>query len=285
MAKPELTARVIRAAEAALANKQHVCLIDVLGGMGLLSWNSVAAWRKGRIGSLYESIQGSPAKIEDSIGAFRAWAFKKGLHPSETDYLRQTPAGPVHLQFSASGDPAIEAVFKTHFVSSSMPEKTRLRLQQKSSAAPQIVVFSVLRDTTCSGCGAGVGRGGLLLLDAERPLCLHCARLDSLVFLESGDATRTRRATKYSAKTAVVVRFSRSRGRYERVGALVEPAGLERAETELLADHSPTRRRVKSGRSSTSGTKSTPSPGPAGKSKNPSFGAGEAPVTGKYSSA
>jgi hypothetical protein len=41
---------------------------------------------------------------------------------------------------------------------------------------------------------------------------------------------------KYSSLSAVVVRFSRSRRRYERQGLLVEEAALERAETECLAD-------------------------------------------------
>src|SRR5579863_1703348 len=62
------------------------------------------------------------------------------------------------------------------------------------------------------------------------------ARLDDLEFLPSGDTALTRRATKYSGRVAVVVRFSRSRGRYERQGVLVETAGLEKAERECLED-------------------------------------------------
>jgi hypothetical protein len=46
----------------------------------------------------------------------------------------------------------------------------------------------------------------------------------------------TRRATKYSARTAVVVRFSRARKRYERQGILVEEAALEKAELECVED-------------------------------------------------
>jgi hypothetical protein len=46
----------------------------------------------------------------------------------------------------------------------------------------------------------------------------------------------TRRATKYSERTAVVVRFSRSRGRYERQGILAETAALARAEAECTED-------------------------------------------------
>jgi len=65
---------------------------------------------------------------------------------------------------------------------------------------------------------------------------MQCAELDHLVFLSSGDAALTRRARRGSGLSAVVVRFSRSRGRYERQGVLVEEAALEQAEAECLAD-------------------------------------------------
>jgi hypothetical protein len=64
---------------------------------------------------------------------------------------------------------------------------------------------------------------------------MECADPDHLEFLPSGDAALTRRSRKYSTLSAVVVRFSRARKRYERQGLLVEPAGLERAEEECLA--------------------------------------------------
>ena len=47
-------------------------------------------------------------------------------------------------------------------------------------------------------------------------LCMSCADMDHLVFLESGDAALTRRAKRASRLSAVVVRFSRARRRYER---------------------------------------------------------------------
>jgi hypothetical protein len=42
--------------------------------------------------------------------------------------------------------------------------------------------------------------------------------------------------TKYSGKSATVVRFSRSRGRYERQGILVETPAIEKAEAECTSD-------------------------------------------------
>ena len=51
---------------------------------------------------------------------------------------------------------------------------------------------------------------------------------DHLVFLARGDVALTRRAGKYSTLRAVVLRFSRSRKRYERQGILVEEGGIRK---------------------------------------------------------
>jgi hypothetical protein len=105
-----------------------------------------------------------------------------------------------------------------------------------SPKTDDIVVFEILRDSTCAECGKELARGQWLRLERERPLCLSCADLAHLVFLSRGDAALTRRASRYSALRAVVVRFSRTRGRYERQGLLVDEAALARAEQECLAD-------------------------------------------------
>jgi hypothetical protein len=100
----------------------------------------------------------------------------------------------------------------------------------------EIVVFWIVRDSVCAECGEELGKGRCLRMEKERPLCLRCADLDRLVFLERGDAALTRRASRYSTLRAVVVRFSRSRKRYERQGVLVEEQALVRAEQECLSD-------------------------------------------------
>jgi mRNA-degrading endonuclease HigB of HigAB toxin-antitoxin module len=53
-------------------------------------------------------------------------------------------------------------------------------------------------------------------------VCLQCAGLGDLEFLPAGNASLTRRAKAKSPRHAVVVRFSRSRGRHERQALLVE---------------------------------------------------------------
>ncbi len=83
----------------------------------------------------------------------------------------------------------------------------------------------------------------LLVVEGGAPRCLDCADLGHLVFLPRGDTALTRRSREESALSAVVVRFNRRKGRYERQGVLVEEAGLARAEERCLADAEARRRR------------------------------------------
>src|SRR5215475_4695716 len=107
-----------------------------------------------------------------------------------------------------------------------------------SKPSEDILVFSIVKDSKCSECGVELFRGSFLRMEKEKPLCMACADLDHLVFLPSGDAALTRRSRKHSKLSAVVVRFSRSRRRYERQGLLVESEALDRAEVECAADES-----------------------------------------------
>jgi hypothetical protein len=232
----ELRKRVIRAAEAALTLQKYVSPIDVLAGMGLVASTHVEAWQKGRIDFLERMIQANLKKISRSMAIFRQWAVEKGLKPSETHYVRRARTGTVDLQFSKSGDPAIEKSYRTHYVSPALSERKQQQITEKLNRAAQPVVFEILRDSRCSECGAELGRGSFLLMEAGQPLCLPCAGLDGLEYVPAGDAALTRRATKYSERTSVVVRFSQSRGRYERQGVLVENSALERAERECSSD-------------------------------------------------
>ena len=93
-------------------------------------------------------------------------------------------------------------------------------------------------------------RGGEPLLDlplfSDRAFSAGIAVNFALVFLPSGEAALTRRAKKASGLSAVVVRWSRTRKRYERQGLLVEEAALEQAEQQCLADEDArTRRRCR----------------------------------------
>lgn len=97
-------------------------------------------------------------------------------------------------------------------------------------------VFITTQNSTCDECGEKLGHHAWIRLSDNKAFCLSCADLDHLVFLPSGDAALTRRAGKYSTLSAVVLKWSRARKRYERQGLLVEESALQRAEQECLAD-------------------------------------------------
>jgi len=107
----------------------------------------------------------------------------------------------------------------------------------KQKSETEIKVFISHRDSKCDECGEELGTQAWIILEENKgALCLACADLDELVFLPTGDAALTRRSKKYSTLSAVVLKFSRARGRYERQGLLVEETALAKAEAECLAD-------------------------------------------------
>jgi hypothetical protein len=230
--KRRLEQRVARAAEAALAERDVVATIDVLVGLGWLSPRWVDAWRQGRVDCLEAGVDAGLGKVSSAMRLFRDWAERRGLEPSETaDVARSRDRA--QLRFSKSGDPAVERAYRTHWVSPTLSDTKRARLAERQSRPSELVVVSPISAWTCTACG---GNGDLLIMDAPGPLCMTCADMDHLVFLEAGDAALTRRAKRASRLSAVVVRFSRARRRYERQGTLVEEEALQRAEAECLTD-------------------------------------------------
>jgi hypothetical protein len=156
----------------------------------------------------------------------------KGLRPSETDYVARTP-GRQALRFGLGGDAGIERLYRTHLVSPELSERKRERVAEKARE-PELVVVSALRsDWTCHRCG---GSGAWLVMENEGPACLACVGLGDLELLPAGDALLTRRAKARSARHGVLVRFSKTRKRYERQGLLVEPRAWREAKDEIEAE-------------------------------------------------
>jgi hypothetical protein len=210
-----------------------VTAIDVLVGVGWLEPRTVDQWRQGRVDYLERATIASLGKTSTAMRCFRRWAQARGLKPSETAYVART-RDRRPLRFSKSGDPAIERAYRTHWVSPELSERKRGRLAERQSRPPELLVISPVKDFTCSACGRE--GGSWLMMEDSGPVCMSCADMDHLVFLPSGDTALTRRAKAASRLSAVVVRFSRARRRYERQGILVEEAALEQAEQECLAD-------------------------------------------------
>ena len=214
--------------------------IDVLVGLGWLQQRRVDEWRQGRVDYLERVVVINLGKISAAMRAFADWAQDKGLQPSETAYLaRGRERRP--LRFSKSGDPQIELAYRTHWVSPELSEAKRAKLIERQSRPPDLVVIWPSKEFTCTECGAL--SGGLLIMEDAGPVCMICAEMDHLVLVAAGDAALTRRAKAASRLSAVVVRFSRARRRYERQGLLVEAQALEHAEAQCLADEDARARR------------------------------------------
>jgi len=227
-----LERRVAMAAEETLGDRQYVCAIDVIVGLGWLSPRTVDAWRRGQLASLEDAMQVAPDRLAKALELVRDWAQDRGLHASEATYLARTRERRA-LRFSRSGDRDVEGAYRTHWLAPELSEEERARIVERESPPPELVAISPLNAWSCRGCGE---TGDLLVMEEPGPMCLSCVEMDHLLFLPAGNAALTRRARKASGLSAVVVRFSRSRRRYERQGILVEEHALDRAEAECLAD-------------------------------------------------
>ena len=225
--RKKLESRVASAAWTALQKQSYVSPIDVPCGMGWLDPSHLQRWRRGQLACLEHGVQANLSRVSEAMRLFRVWARNQGLNPSETVYLARIPGRPT-LRFSKSGDATIEKLYRTHWVSPELSSKKREALTKKTSAPPELIVIQPLEtDWKCHSCGA---TGNLLIMEPPGPSCLACAGLGSLVFLPAGDAALTRRAKAGSELHALVMRFSRTRKRYERQGILVLPEALENAQ-------------------------------------------------------
>lgn len=64
----------MRAAEAALAERNYVSAIDVLMGLGWLTPRAVDLWRQGRVVDLERVAQANLSKLSAAMAAFRRWS-------------------------------------------------------------------------------------------------------------------------------------------------------------------------------------------------------------------
>ncbi len=230
--RPPVQTRVEKAAERILLKNGHVCLIDVFGGLGWLASSTVDLWRQGRVEFLEGGIQVGHEKLARAVETFHVWAAARGLTATEDEYVAGTRDRHA-LRFTSSGDPELERRYKTRYLTPDLPERKRARIAEKTSKPPDLKVFEPHREWKCDTCGSAEG---YLFLERETALCVACADLDHLVFLPAGSATLSRRAKAASRLSAIVLRFNKRLGRYARLGVLVEPEALERAEEQCLGD-------------------------------------------------
>lgn len=230
--KRSLRQRVEAAAEAALGETKSVSPADVFCRIGWLPRSGLDGWRQARLASLDEAMDVTPARLAEALGELAGWARARGLVPSEIRYLAAN-RDRRPLRFTRAGEPATEAACRTHWLSPELSGARRSRMTERQSRAPDLIVLEAIREFTCAGCG---DTGPYLIMEDARTYCLTCTDMDHLVFVPAGNAALSRRAKSVSGLSAVVMRWSRTRRRYERQGILVEEDARERAEEQCLAD-------------------------------------------------
>ena len=120
--RSKLAGRVVKVAEAALAARHYVSPVDVLVGIGWLDPGAVERWRQGQIDYLERVVQTNLSRISEAIKLFRSWATAKGLVASETSYVARKPSRRT-LRFSKSGNPTIERLYRTHWLSGELSRR------------------------------------------------------------------------------------------------------------------------------------------------------------------
>ncbi|RJQ82361.1 DUF2293 domain-containing protein [Pseudonocardiaceae bacterium YIM PH 21723] len=238
----KLEQRVISTAERLLAGRKSVSALEVLTGIGWLSDRDVDAWRLGRAPDLSGALAVGPEKVALALQALQRWAAEQRLEAGEVPHIG---ASRTREELRVTADDEAERVFRTHWTMPGLSEARRAQVTARQAKVPDLVVVSAVEDWVCAQCG---DTGELLFLENDAPHCLDCVDMGHLIFLGAGDATLTRRAKKASGLSAVVMRFNRSRKRYDRLGILLEQGALDQAEESCLADEDlRQRRRVRDG--------------------------------------
>jgi hypothetical protein len=226
----QLTLKIINTASHILDEYQYVSTIDILLGLGYLSPNILEDWYRGRLTYLENGLQVGSEKLSFVIQFFHKWANQQGLIPREKNYIQKASTCTNYLIFSERAQEEIEKYYKTYYLSPLLPDKKQQRLIEKIEKAPEPVVYIVAKDSTCSKCQKNIPRSSFLMTDNNEPFCMACSPYKDHVYLPAGDPLLTRRAKKYSKTSAVVVKFSRARKRYERQGLLITEEALRQAE-------------------------------------------------------
>jgi hypothetical protein len=230
---------VVTAAEAVLKREGSVGPVELLVAMGFLPDSHVRLWRHGHeeFDTLEPHIQCGAEKLSRTWHHFQEWIQERGLRPVEARYVRSRPGGETPLQITRDGDPQREEFFRTHYAPAETSAGKSRQIEKKLAKAPDIVVYELASQSSkCDQCGAELWKGEFLYVEQGKAHCMTCADLDHLEFLPAGDTALTRRTRKHSQLSAVVVRFSRARKRYERQGILATPEAIAQAEDECESD-------------------------------------------------
>jgi hypothetical protein len=109
-------------------------------------------------------------------------------------------------------------------------------MMSERKAEKDKVVYALSSPSRCHNCDRRLDIGEIVKLreenDDKEAYCRTCSQLDKLEMLPAGNAVITRLARKYSSVSFAIVKWSEIWKCYERQGTLVEPAAIDKAESE-----------------------------------------------------
>ena len=109
--------------------------------------------------------------------------------------------------------------------------------EKHNSTDDSLAVFYSEHDLKCAECSRDIEKKSLIFNKPDKgAICLSCAGLDGLLVLPSGNTALTVRSKKYSKISAAILRYNKSRKRFQRQGVLVEEKALEQAKLDCEAD-------------------------------------------------
>ena len=118
MNRTELVMKAKAAADLVLQAKGYISLVDVLLAMGRLSKANYERWRFRQIPHLEKVLPGSLNQHSYLCHQLRAYALGQlKLKPSRTAYESWGKGGRYPLRFSKHGQPHLEEMWATHYVS------------------------------------------------------------------------------------------------------------------------------------------------------------------------
>jgi hypothetical protein len=133
-----LNPSVVSAMNAILEKGPIVSPVAVLMEMGRLSANDCENWRFGRVPFLEQVITGNLSICERIIKIIRFEAGMKSLTPSFTVYHKYGNGKKIRLRFSKTGNPFIEILYSTHYVSHHLLAKARQQVSSEDTPGDQI---------------------------------------------------------------------------------------------------------------------------------------------------
>lgn len=228
----QLRTKVRTIAETIVGRRGLVSFVDVLLELGWVRASNVDRWRRGELDPLSQAVSVDDDKLLEAAQNFFDWG-RGRFHMSTFPHVTAT-RDRRELRFTADRDNQwVHLLFRTDTA-----------IPGKNDKVPDLVVLEAREEFECEECG---NHDEFLMMDGVNAVCMSCADLDHLVFLKAGNATLSRRARKESGLAAIVIRPDpRRRGRIWRLGILVEPDALERAEQQCFDDEElRARRRLK----------------------------------------